>query len=526
MDQRKAVWPEVLTSVLAGLWLAAFPLWQDLSYSHITRAKWLGALALCGVSLVSMLTAVIILAVKGELRQHLRFHPARLIAVAYFLWVALSAWQGRLSDASNSRGELVVWMGAVRYEGLLTQLCYGLIFLTMSLFPPRMRPVLYASSAALMVFACVVAAQYAGVNVLGLYPTGRSIYTNYEFQGTIGNIDMINGYLCLVVPLLLGGFVLSRRGGWLWLFAGLTGVLLEWCMEVQSGMIAMLALAGMMIMLGLSRPRLRFRCLLAVSGMVFCMAVRQSVAFPWLDGVDSLRLVFSGKTAILLSFAALLAGLALILQRHPGHAMPWKVILALVAVFAAAVAAAVALLPIPDTAGGVWELHEILLGRPRDEFGSWRLGVWRHTLDMSRQSLWFGTGPDTFLYAMRAHLTEAGATLGENFDNPHNEYLAILSNNGLPALLLYLVLMALVMAGCLRRGLWQDGRRREISWPLALAASLICYALEGVFCFSICLVTPMFWAVMGMSVAWLSQQKGRPLMQIPRRIEAQMQSDQ
>lgn len=505
MDRRKAAWLEALTSVLAGLWLAAFPLWQDLSFSHITRAKWLGALALCGVSLVTMLTAVIILAVRGELRQHLRFHPARLIAAAYFLWVALSAWQGRLSDAANSRGELVVWMGAVRYEGLLTQLCYGLIFLTMSLFPPRMRPVLHAASAALLLFACVVAAQYAGLNPLGLYPTGRSIYTNYEFQGTIGNIDMISGYLCLVVPLLLGGFVLSRRGGWLWLFAGLVGVLLEWCMEVQSGMIAMLALAGMMITLGLSRPRLRFRCLLSVSGMALCLALRQSVAFPWLDGVDSLRLVFSGKTAILFVLAALLAGLALILKRHPGRAMPWKAILSLAAILVAAAVAAVALMPIPDTAGGVWELHEILLGRPQDQFGSWRLGVWRHTVDMSRQSLWFGTGPDTFLYAMRTYLTEIGATLGENFDNPHDEYLAILSNNGLPALLLYLALLITVMAGCLRRGLGHGRARREVSWPLVLAAPLLCYALQGVFSFSICLVTPMFWAVMGISTAWLSQ---------------------
>lgn len=504
MEQRKAAWPETLSAVLAGLWLAAFPLWQDLSYSHITRAKWLGALALCGVSLAGVLTAVIILAARGELSQHLRFHPAQLIAGAYFLWVALSAWQGRLSDAINSRTETVVWMGAVRYEGLLTHLCYGLIFLSMSLFPPRMRAVLHAASAALLLFACVVAAQYAGLNPLGLYPTGRSIYTNYEFQGTIGNIDMVSGYLCLVVPLLLGGFVLSRHGGYLWLSAGLTGVLLEWCMEVQSGMIAMLALSGLIIMLGLSRPHLRFRCLLTVSGMALCLALRQSIAFPWLDGADSLHLVFTGKSALFLALAALLACLGVILKHHPGRAMPWKIILALAAVLVAAVLAAVALLPIPDTTGGVWELHEILLGRPQDQFGSWRLGVWRHTLDMSRQSLWFGTGPDTFLYAMRAHLTEVGATLGENFDNPHDEYLAILSNNGLPALLLYLALLIAVIGGCLRRGLDQSGQRRETSWPLVLAAPLLCYVLQGIFSFSICLVTPMFWAVMGVSTSWLS----------------------
>ena len=63
-------------------------------------------------------------------------------------------------------------------------------------------------------FCGIVALQYAGINVLGLFPTGRSIYTNYEFQGTIGNIDMVSGYVMLVMPMLLGAFVAREKGGW------------------------------------------------------------------------------------------------------------------------------------------------------------------------------------------------------------------------------------------------------------------------------------------------------------------------
>jgi len=121
--------------------------------------------------------------------------------------------------------------------------------------------------------------------------------------------------------------------------------------------------------------------------------------------------------------------------------------------------------------------------------------VWRHSLNMSKDSPIFGTGPDTFYYAMFNYLQQAGVTLGENFDNPHNEYVAILSNNGIPALAIYVTLLAWVLIALFRRK----------QWPLAMAIG--CFALQGFFSFSICLVTPMFWAVLGMAAA----QCGKPM---------------
>ena len=44
---RMAAW---LTTLLGALWLAFFPLWQDGSYTRITRAKWVGMLWLSGMT--------------------------------------------------------------------------------------------------------------------------------------------------------------------------------------------------------------------------------------------------------------------------------------------------------------------------------------------------------------------------------------------------------------------------------------------------------------------------------------------
>ena len=76
----------------------------------------------------------------------------------------------------------------------------------------------------------------------------------------------------------------------------------------------------------------------------------------------------------------------------------------------AAALALVCFVPLGNS-GMLFEIHEIFHGRPDDSFGSWRWGVWRHTLDVSRHSLLFGTGPDMFYYAMRDYLQATGSLI-------------------------------------------------------------------------------------------------------------------
>ena len=49
--RRPCVWPGMVAAALGAMWLALFPLWQDGSFSRITRAKWQGTLILCAVIL-------------------------------------------------------------------------------------------------------------------------------------------------------------------------------------------------------------------------------------------------------------------------------------------------------------------------------------------------------------------------------------------------------------------------------------------------------------------------------------------
>jgi len=480
--------------------LGLFPLMTDFSYSTMTRAKWLGLLGLWALALACAVTAVLALWTARQGRQ-IRWHPVSLLALGYLAWVGVSAWLGPLGHQLNERGEWVWWMGAVRYEGMAAKLCYVLLMFCLSLYPQRWRATLGAAALALGIFCGVVALQYLGRNPLGLFPAGRSIYTNYEFQGTIGNIDMVSGYVSLVMPMLLAGYVLLPGRGWHLLAGAGLGMLLTLCMEVQSGLIVMGFALLWTVGYALCHGEKRRRCLLVLAVGVWCLGLRMLLRLPWLDGGSIAGLRWSSAGAVLLLAGVLLALAAWRMGRPtakaPRSLRPRTVVL-LAVLLGLAMLLALRVAKLPESMGGLYELSEILHGRVQDSFGSYRLGVWRNTLLMAREHLWTGTGPNTFVYAMYQQLQQEGLSYPETFDSAHNQYLTILAENGLPGLMFYVAFLV----GALWLGM-RRARQTPLLWLTTLP--LACYALQDVFSFSICLVAPMFWAVAGMHLAALGK---------------------
>ena len=276
--------PGILFGILGVLLLGVFPLSVH-DYSSITRFKYLQMLLLTGVS------GFAALAFLPAWRRAFRWNNvSRILCLAYAAWVVLSAFFGSYAAKTDADGVRIVLNGAVRYEGLITQVCYVLLFLIFSLHTPRRSIVLAACAAGITVYTAIVLGQYAGLNVLDLFPRGRSTLTNYEFQGTIGNIDMVSGYLILQIPLLMIPYVLGH-GGALLLTGALAGVFLESLMEVQSGLLSVGLLAALILSLALVRERVRRRAGIALAGICLCFALRRMFALPWLDGTDSILLI-------------------------------------------------------------------------------------------------------------------------------------------------------------------------------------------------------------------------------------------
>lgn len=495
MTKERDRWAERLMTLLGALWLGLFPLWQDGSYTRITRAKWRGMLGLSSVTAVIVLAVMIALLVKRQGKK-LRFHPAQVLALVYLGWLTVTAFCGSFADSVNSSGQLAAFMGARRYEGLAGQAVYIGLFLLMSLYPARLRAVMNAAALGMLIYIGIVALQYMGRNPFDLFPEGMNVRTTNEFQGPIGNIDMVSGYLCLIVPVLLFSFA-ERGTGALCLLAGCAGTLLMLLIQVQSGIIALAAALAALALLMLMRPETRARGGIALACALAMLSLRLLIGLPWHDGTKEILFPYA---AAKWKFIPLILGAVIVLAtRWRGKAVRGRWVLALLVLGAAAGAAVVLLGTFPE-GSALWELREVLGGRGQDGFGSERLGIWRMTLEMARKNLVFGTGPDTFWYAMAQHQADTAQSLTQRFDNPHNMLLAVLSGSGVPALALYLALIASAVVMCLRAS------RRE-PWSLALLAGLITYQLQGLFTFSVCIVSPMFWVLFGMTAARTCRQE-------------------
>ena len=429
-------------TVAACLWLGLFPLMQFGTYSSITKDKW---------TCMLILTAVTAACFFADMLCRRLSKPRLLPLVA---GAALIAWM-TVSSLACPYPNNPWWLGAGRREGLATQLCYLGVFFMFLFSRVRRGPVLVCAGAGLCGFAAVVLLQRTGGNPLGLYPKGYSFENAPHFQGTIGNIDMCSGYLLILCGLFFPALVDQVRA----LFRTFRKTAAPAVPAQDPGAVP----AG--------RPaRTRLLRLLCILALLFLLA-----ACVWLF------ITMDVRTGLLT--LAVLIGWTFVRFLPKKFRVP-VLILLIAAVLAFA-------WYYPGQNSTLYELHEVLHGRARYTFGSGRVGTWIYCAKLLSEGehLLLGTGPDTFVLRFNNFLNKYfdehpdAERLKYYYDNPHNDYLALLLNCGIPAVLLFLVLM---LGGCFGREVWRD--------------AVLCYGIQLLLSFSICMIAPMFWAVLG--IAW------------------------
>ena len=425
----------------ACLWLGLFPLMQFGTFSSITRDKWICMYILTGVSLLCFLVDLCC-------RRLSRPRVFPLVTGALLLgWMTLSAFTSPYPGNPW-------WIGAGRREGLATQLAYYGLFFLFCCSRVRRGPVLFSAVAGLAVFTAVVVLQRAGKNPFGLYPGGHSFATAPGFQGTIGNVDVCSTYLLIVAGLAFPALVDALRR-----------VFRPSPAEPE------VPLSGPEDPRPAPKRKSRLLPLLAAAVLLLVLVV-----CAWLFYTMEVRFG-------LLTLAVLLVWT---LVRFLPKKL-WFPVLLLLMVLALAL---VWYYPF-SSVSTLNELHEILHGHIDYNYGTERVGVWIYCAKLlsGGDHLLLGTGPDTFALRFNEFLNAYlkahpdAPQLRYYYDSPHNEYIALLLNCGIPALLLFLVL---VIGGCFGRPAWRD--------------SVFAYGIQALLSLSVCLVSPMFWVVNGM--AW------------------------
>ena len=145
--------------------------------------------------------------------------------------------------------------------------------------------------------------------------------------------------------------------------------------------------------------------------------------------------------------------------------------------------------------GFMRDLYEFARGNLTDTAGSHRGAIWKYSLRMAKENLIFGTGTGTFAKSFKEFTKEVGYNYyqNKNLDFAHNEYINILCTGGLAGLLTYLGF--LISTAYLSVKTMAKNPK-----VLVLFAAVLGYVFQAFFSFSIVIITPIFWVLIGLLV--------------------------
>ena len=418
-----------VTDVYLALMLSVFLLWTGTEgYAKITAAKYRLFLILT----IAYCVVTALLYLELLVMRQIRFVPFRelLHAVRPAEWLMLGYVLFSLLSALLSPWRQETWLGLLRREGFLTLALYGAMFLLLGRLARPKKWMLDVFGAAMSLCCLLALWQLVGGNPLGLYPEGL----RYSDAGT------------------------AYSGAYLGTIGNTDLLAAVMCVAVPA------------FFYGAWKLR---RCWLLVP-LTLCVTVS-----VWMD-------VSAGLLGIA---AGLVLPLPLALHGKKRRAAAIIIVGCLLAAF-------LAVLLLPGLPGMLGEAHELLHGHAEDEFGSGRIYIWKNVWQAVKERPLFGGGPDTLSHRITAYFERYDETANvirrAGIDTAHNEFLNILANQGIFALLCWLGAFGCSAVRFVRRA----GEKPAV---LICGSAVLGYCVQAFFGISMCLSTPFFliaWAML------------------------------
>lgn len=420
---------EKITDAYLALMLSVFLLWPGIDgYTKITAGKYRLFLILT----LACCAAVALVYLELLMIRQCRPVPFRELvrAIRPAEWLMLGYVLCSLLSSLLSPWRADTWLGLGRREGFLTLALYAAVFLLLGRLARPKKWLLDVFGAGMSLCCLLALWQLAGGNPLGLYPEGlRYSDAGKAYSGAyLGTIGNTD-ILAAVMCVAVPAFF---YGAW----------------------------------------KLRRYWLLAPLALCLTVSV-------WMD-------VSAGLLGIA---AGLVLPLPLALREKKRRAAALVIGAGLLVVF-------LAVLLLPDLPGIFGEAHALLHGQAEDEFGSGRIYIWKNVWQEVKERPLFGGGPDTLSRRITAYFErydEARNTvIRTGIDAAHNEYLNILANQGIFALLCWLGALGCSAARFVR----QAGERPAV---LICGSAVLGYCVQAFFGISMCLSTPFFliaWAML------------------------------
>lgn len=272
-------------------------------YQHIVETKFRMFCVLCG----GYVAIMAVLGIEEILIGNITLSPARYL-------MKKSSWTQRFCIFYVG----VTWISAIfspyfpatiiggsRYEGALTITLYGLTFLLLSIFGHCAKGLLCVSSISVGLVSLLSIIQMHGKNPFSLYPVGYTYLDagkSYSgaYLGTLGNIDLMAAFLCLVVPILwISLFRLKTRRRLLLMIPLTLALFVLIKMRVQAGLLGVF-LGGIfslpIILPDSKKRRIRAAFIIGIGFVTFLIVI---FAFDSkLELWHEIHLLFHGKVEL------------------------------------------------------------------------------------------------------------------------------------------------------------------------------------------------------------------------------------
>lgn len=486
---------DLLSTVYITVMILLFPLLVDnTGFFHILECKWHSYLVIGSIYLISIIGVLLyfLLFKKINYLKKIKFSNIQLLTIAFLGVNVISCFISPFFNDYN------LFVGVGRGEGLIMISLYTMTFLAVSLFAKfKKRYILYFSLASILV-NLVAILQYIGFNPFNMYQNGIGTH-NVSFMTTIGNISFISAIFCILLSISFSAFVFldneNKLNKIIHFLSVLMGAFIFGIINVQSGKVAFFTTLVLIIPFIITNNRRLSRFLLMIVAILlaYCINIIINPEYHYDFGGLGFYFQFNYIVILFIIVISLLIILSHILKKVKYDiSNNKKVIKNLYLLIAICAILGIILLYFYNFKSGMlYEMHELLHGNFDDDFGTYRIFLWKRTFSIFPEFPILGSGPDSFAIRFMAKYTQDIAAIGPLTinDTAANVYLTMLINIGIVGLGTYL---AFIFAQ-LKKGI-----KNMNKYSIILLISIICYLCQDFFNLSVVIVTPIFWLLMAL----------------------------
>ena len=493
-----------VTEVFLCFIILLFPFWVDKTgFFKILEVKWSIHLI---ASIAYISTCITILMYFSFCRGVNPFKNIKIGKVQVFilLFGVVAAISTLLSPYF---GEYNLFIGTGRGEGLINILLYTISFLCVSSFLEfKKRYVTYFSISSL-IFSFICVLQYFGFNPFNMYQDGIGTH-NVSFMGTIGNVDFVSAFYTIMITVSFASFIFLENKKWksiLHLTAINMGFFIFQIIDVDSGKIGFLVIAALLLPYIILNSKYLSRTLLVVSGIIIGFLVDIVINLKYYYDISSLRFEFQfNKLALALLLCSIFILILSYLLRKYKYDLTQnkKLIIAIYFAMLIFIISVILILYIKDfNIGMLHEIHEILHGNFDDEYGTYRMFLWKRTFNIFKDRPIIGTGPDSFAIEFMSRYSNDIKEIGEFSinDTAANVYFTLLVNVGVVGTLLYVIAICTCVFKLIKyllNGEFIKNVTGSSKYYIIFALASLCYMVQDFFNLWVVIVTPIYFVTL------------------------------